>query len=409
MLKTILTSFGMAFASIRSRFFHTLLSVLGIVIGVGALVAILSLIDGMEKYAHEQITKTTSLNAIMISSNSYERVNNVSIQKEDYGYFNYSSFQSLDAELDFPKKSFLQNRFNKNVSNENGTKKIASHCYFSNHHFRNEDKISKGRSMTKEEVDTRKPLAIVNQAFAQNLDSLNAEDIVGKNIVIEDSILLTVIGLVEEEDNKTPIVLVPFTFLSEKQIQENPPRLTIEADDVSDVPAMKLATNDWLTQHFGEKKSKDFSVIDNGFRLKQATQGIFIFRVIMGMIVGLSVLVGGIGVMNVLLISVTERTSEIGIRKALGASKRTIIAQFLSESIAVSIFGSFVGLLLGMGVASAAIPILNYFEEVPFNVTFTLNTLMTVMIISILIGIIFGTYPAIKAAKMDPVIAIQRE
>ena len=122
----------------------------------------------------------------------------------------------------------------------------------------------------------------------------------------------------------------------------------------------------------------------------------------MGLIVGIAVIVGGVGVMNVLLMSVTERTAEIGIRKAVGANRRNIIAQFLSESVAISMIGSFFGLLLGVLMALAVAPILTYIIDesgLVFRAVFSFNTLLVVGVIAVLVGIIFGTYPARRAAK----------
>jgi putative ABC transport system permease protein len=129
----------------------------------------------------------------------------------------------------------------------------------------------------------------------------------------------------------------------------------------------------------------------------------------MGLIVGISVLVGGIGVMNVLLISVTERTAEIGIRKATGANRRDIMLLFLSESITVSAFGSFLGLVLGVLGTMIIIPIIKAITEVPFQAAYTWNTFLVITVLSILVGIIFGTYPAIRASRLNPVEAIRHE
>jgi putative ABC transport system permease protein len=113
--------------------------------------------------------------------------------------------------------------------------------------------------------------------------------------------------------------------------------------------------------------------------------------------------------MNVLLISVTERTAEIGVRKAVGANKRDIILQFLSESITISLFGSLLGLVLGILGTMAIVPIVKSMTGVPFQAAYTLNTLMIISILSVVVGIVFGTYPAMRAARLDPVEAIRRE
>ena len=147
----------------------------------------------------------------------------------------------------------------------------------------------------------------------------------------------------------------------------------------------------------------------NEFRVEQAAQGFLLLRVVMGLIVGISVLVGGIGVMNVLLISVNERTVEIGVRKAMGAKRQDILLQFLAESVTVSLFGCFLGLVVGVLGTWIMVPIIKAIVDVPFQAAFTWNTFAVISLVAIVIGIVFGTYPAMQAAKLDPVEAIRRE
>ena len=126
--------------------------------------------------------------------------------------------------------------------------------------------------------------------------------------------------------------------------------------------------------------------------------------------VGIATLfIGGIGVMNVLLMSITERTREIGIRKATGARRGDIVVQFLAEAVAVSCFGCFVGLALGMGTILAVSPIIRNITEAPFYAAFNWSTVAIVLVVALLIGIIFGTYPAWRASRLVPVDAIRHE
>jgi putative ABC transport system permease protein len=218
---------------------------------------------------------------------------------------------------------------------------------------------------------------------------------------------LRIAGVVQG-DAKNPQVIFPFTLLTNNQIKSSPPELILNAKAVEDVPVLKEELVHWLQGEFGNGKD-DFQLSTNELRVQQAMQGFLLFRVVMGMIVGISVLVGGIGVMNVLLISVTERTVEIGIRKAVGANKRDIILQFLAESVTVSAFGSFLGLVLGVLGTMIMVPVIKALTHVPFQAAYTLNTLSVIAVISLLTGVIFGTYPAMRAARLDPVEAIRRE
>jgi putative ABC transport system permease protein len=141
----------------------------------------------------------------------------------------------------------------------------------------------------------------------------------------------------------------------------------------------------------------------------QAARGIVIFKLFMGAITGISLLVGGIGIMNVLLASVTERTREIGIRKAAGARRRDLLAQFLAESVTISLVGSFLGALLGLGAAFGATAVMRAKSSARIFAAVSWETLIVAAAAAILVGVVFGIYPALRAARLSPVEAIRHE
>jgi putative ABC transport system permease protein len=150
-------------------------------------------------------------------------------------------------------------------------------------------------------------------------------------------------------------------------------------------------------------KKKDYLVSVPLALLKQAEATKRTFNIVLGSIAGISLLVGGIGIMNIMLASVTERTREIGIRRAIGAKRKQIIYQFLIETVVISTMGGIIG--LGVGVI---IPLLiTYFSGM--ITVITLKGILLPLLISMTIGILFGLYPAMNAAKVDPIVALRHE
>ena len=407
MFKRLLNSFALALHNIRTRLFHTLLSILGIVIGVGALVTVLSLIDGMEQFARDQITNTTSLKAVMIETNTYKRVNEVMLQKEDYGYLTYDQFKDFSGAMAIPATGYIEYNKNNEVLLPDSSS-VGAGVYGVNTIHPKAANLKAGRLFTAEEVAAKIPVAFTNYGFAKQVTGKDAvQTILGQIITYKDK-TVKVVGVLKRMEHERPALYLPVSLIADADLKANPPRVVFEVKDVEQVQAFKKDAEQWLKANVA-KDTTDFRVITNEGRVEQAAKGFLLFRVIMGLIVGISVIVGGIGVMNVLLISVTERTVEIGVRKAMGAKKRDILMQFLAESVTVSLFGSLLGLILGILATLGIVPIVKAITDVPFQAAYTLDTFIVITIVAIVIGIVFGTYPATRAARLNPVEAIRRE
>jgi putative ABC transport system permease protein len=405
-MKKVFTSFSHAFHNIRSHFFHTLLSVLGIVIGVAALVSILSLIDGMEDYAKEQITKTTSLNAITISTNAFTNTNGIRVKKDTIKVLDYEDYKQLKSRLTKPCSLHYIASFTDEAIAGDQQKKVAAMFFaWGSTDAHNGITFRIGRQFTQEQIEGAEPIAIVNLKFIALIDSaMKPEQAIGKKIIFRNK-TLTIQSVFEDEANQ-PRVGFPLTLMSSSELRGDMPSIVVEATTIEDVSELVSQISEWVNKRFNPGY---FNIWTNSGRVEQAAKGFLLFRVIMGLIVGISVIVGGIGIMNVLLISITERTVEIGIRKAVGANRRDIILQFLAESITVSVFGSAMGLILGILGTMAVVPIVVAITKIPFYANYTLNTLLLVSVMAVLLGIVFGTYPAIRASRLDPVEAIRHE
>jgi putative ABC transport system permease protein len=409
MLRNTFQSFALALQNIRANLFHTLLSVLGIVIGVAALVATFSLIDGLEKFARDQIASTTSMNALTVETETEKMVNNLPVRKDSYAVLDYERYAQFRATAPGLVRANLANRFNRELRVAGRDTAIGAMIRCVAEAPWGDTAILHGQNFPATAFQNREAVAVVNTRLAELIAGAGAaEKALGQSFQAQGQALRIVGVAKSNRDDAPPSAFVPLTLLSADDLRRWPPTLYLEVAKTEEVPPLKEKVQAWLQSTYGAA-STDFQLRSQDFWIGQTAKGFLIFRVIMGLIIGISVVVGGVGVMNVLLISVNERTAEIGLRKAVGAKRGDIRRLFLAESITVSAFGSLVGLLLGAGFAMLAIPIVRFFADVPFHAVLTWNTFLVISIVAVCVGIVFGTYPAIKAARLDPVEALRRE
>ena len=180
----------------------------------------------------------------------------------------------------------------------------------------------------------------------------------------------------------------------------------MQAPDVDAVEPLKAIATRWSTARYAD----GVTVAATGLqRLRDVAQGILLFKLLMGAFTAIALLVGGIGIMNVLLASVLERTREIGVRRAVGARRRDIVAQFLAESVAISGTGSLLGLALGLGGAFAFTAVMRARSEALIYAAVTPQTVAASLAAALVIGVVFGLYPAFRASRLPPVDAIRAE
>ncbi len=404
MLKTFYNALLYAIENIRTNFFHTLLSVIGITIGVSALIIILSMIDGLEEYAEDQISSTTSVKVVEVSSRTMETIDGITIRKEEISVLTDEIHRELISDIDIPFSTYRVSEVARQISIED--EPIGALVYYSDPVYAGYYSLKSGSHLFDANTEGRQ-VAVVDTVTAKRIagESNTNESIIGSDVTIDEK-QYKIIGIIEGF-MQNPEVLIPIEFLSGEELLNHPPFIAIEADDVVDVPVVKQAAEEWLAE--SPLTLDDVRIISQDSRVNQATQGFMLFRIIMGLIVGISVIVGGIGVMNVLLISVTQRTNEIGLRKAVGSRKSDIYVQFLSESMVVSLFGTVVGIIIGILVSLAIVPIVHNIIEIEFSPAFSLLTISVITILSLMIGVLFGTFPAYKASQLNPIDALRRE
>lgn len=413
MFSAITRAFSEAFRNLRNNFFQTFLSVLGIIIGVGALVAMLAMIDGLEAYAQDTIAERSSLENIIIMPNTGTRIDGVYTPRDTIAELSPAVMAELLDSLPYAATGQLMAQGSVIGYNADSSK-IGLRYQAVTLPLLDpipDSMIIAGQMFSQADAEVGKRVTMVNTTLARRLlpfgDTTTAHA-VGRHVhLFGDSLLVS--GIINDGDNENLSLQFPLATLSLLAEAEKPyPIMNLALGEVNNVLPAQEYLDGWLERHFSDIPDAVETATQTGY-LEQLAQGVMVFRWVMGFLIGIAVVVGGVGVMNVLLMSISERTPEIGVRKAVGANRRNIVVQFLSESVAISAIGSFFGILLGMGVALLAAPILNYaIDDLEFRAVFSLNTLFVVSIVALIIGVLFGTYPARKAAGLDPVEAIRR-
>jgi macrolide transport system ATP-binding/permease protein len=270
--------------------------------------------------------------------------------------------------------------------------------------------VAEGVFFSAEDDKSRRNVVVLGQDTADNLFA-EGEDPIGKTIKI-GSANFKVVGLLERKGSaggffsQDDVAFIPLqTMFSRFRRQKDVRSIGVSVSDKKYIDTVKADITDLLlTRHkIEDSANADFSIVSQQDVL-QAVQGVSaIMTLMLGSIAGISLLVGGIGIMNIMLVSVTERTREIGIRKALGARRRDVMAQFLTEAIILSGMGG----LLGWGLGALAANLISKFGNMAVSITF--GTVGLAMGFSIAVGLFFGIYPARKASRMDPIQALHFE
>ena len=411
-VQLISTAFSEAFHALRAKPLHTILSLLGIIIGVGALISILALGDGMEKFGRDQIANTTDLNSIQISPNNSILVDGMRMEKQNKNFLKIEDLDSLNTMVNGEGNvkwiSFSRDWIKR--SDDTAGRPTNVLITLPNF-FESKDSVVYGSLFNQGHVASNDSVAVINLILAKRLikDSSNIATLIGQAISLSSS-KYKIIGIIQSarDQGQQSNIVIPLTASTKELIKSYNSSLLVTTDKIENLPLLKSKIETYFTRI--PYKKDDFSIRSNDFRVDQLKRGILLFKSIMGLIVGISILVGGIGIMNVLLMSVTERTREIGIRKALGAKPKEIAMQFMAEAMTISLMGSLLGILFGMATLGIALPIIKKILKGDIiRISYELNSLLLILLIALIIGLVFGTYPAYKASKQSPIDAIRVE
>ena len=273
-------------------------------------------------------------------------------------------------------------------------------------------KVAHGRSFNETDTERRSPVVMLGFDTARTLFPESSANAVGQEVTI-DGQLFTVIATMEKrkqgisggsnpEDN---IAVMPVTTLRKLYPNQKDYVIFVKAKDPNNVAEAVEETRDMLRRkrRLSNGKPDDFALFTSDYFLDLWNKISGLIFILMFAVASVGLIVGGIGVMNIMLVSVTERTREIGVRKAIGAKRGNILAQFLIEAVTLSAIGGVIGVLLGSGITL----LMEY--GLKFPASLSVAWVVAALVLCAMIGIVFGVYPAWKAARLDPVEALRYE
>ena len=410
----VLESFKIAISSILSNKMRSFLTMLGIIIGISSVITIVSLGNGGKNYIGDEFAK--------MGSNTVTLTVDPSKVEQISDYFTLEDVKQIKDRVDTVKY------ISPNVS-EKGTARTDTKTSTANITGVNTDysmisnvEIVYGRFLNDREVEEGKSVAVIDQTSATAL--FGTDDAVGKSFKLgpaASSKSATIVGVSKASsmfgsggngggrpnrtgDSTPTLVTVPVTFLQTLYpIDFNISTLSIASTSQENTVQTGNDALKIVQVKHENKTSNLYKATNSASMLASINQVLGIFTTFLSAVAAISLLVGGIGVMNIMLVSVTERTKEIGIRKAIGATTNAILFQFLTESVILSLIGGLIGMILGIVAAQ----IIGSFANITPSVS--IIVVLEVILFSSAVGIFFGIYPARKAAKLNPIDALRYE
>lgn len=402
----LIENLKLALFSIRSNKMRAFLTMLGIIIGITSVISISALGESSKAIINKQFDSFNKNMAVIFMGYNQDRdsTENDYFTPEDLDLVNERFADKIEYLAPYASASST-------VAYGNKTDTVSLQGVSNDYSKMQAVNVAKGRFLNQSDIDAKKTVAVINQKLSQKLFH-NANPIGNEIKVLIEGMpsYLTVVGVYEEEDSlfsaalgsDSTMVYTPYSLFNSSIEHMYMIQFKVK-DEVSD-DVNQIA--DSVARYLERAKG-----IEEGFYQAQTVEGqqaminnmLGTLSLAIAAIGGISLLVGGIGIMNIMLVSVTERTREIGIRKSLGARKKDILMQFLIESMIVSALGGIIGILLGI-TASTAVAI---WLDIPNPVTPVI--ILGTVAFSAMVGIFFGIYPANKAAKLDPIDALRYE
>lgn len=399
-------SFLMAWASLIANKMRSILTMLGIIIGVAAVIALVSIGNGVKQDIQNSISSLGS-NLLMVMPGA-PRTPGVRPSAGSMKSLKVSDYEAI-AKLDGVKAASPMTNGSYVViyQNKNWTTSVSGVSY--NYLDVNNWSMKSGRFLSEKNVQNRERVAVVGKTVVKNL--FGDEDPVGAEIRVKN-IPFRIIGVLNSKgsgamgNDQDDMVVIPYTTAMERVEGVDYLRMIyVVGKDENGIDRLQSDIENLLRVRHGIKDTNldDFNIQNMNSIMETMEETTGTLTLFLGAVAAISLVVGGIGIMNIMLVSVTERTREIGVRKALGATYSVIVTQFLIEAVVISLMGGIIGIILGIG-SSKLIGLASGMSTV-----ISIPTIVMSFAFSMAIGLIFGIYPARKAAKLNPIDALHYE
>lgn len=399
-------SFLMAWASLIANKMRSILTMLGIIIGVAAVIALVSIGNGVKQDIQNSISSLGS-NLLMVMPGA-PRTPGVRPSAGSMKSLKVSDYEAI-SKLDGVKAASPMTNGSYVViyQNKNWTTSVSGVSY--NYLDVNNWSMKSGRFLSEKNVQNRERVAVVGKTVVKNL--FGDEDPVGAEIRVKN-IPFRIIGVLNSKgsgamgNDQDDMVVIPYTTAMERVEGIDYLRMIyVVGKDENGIDRLQSDIENLLRVRHGIKDTNldDFNIQNMNSIMETMEETTGTLTLFLGAVAAISLVVGGIGIMNIMLVSVTERTREIGVRKALGATYSVIVTQFLIEAVVISLMGGIIGIILGIG-SSKLIGMASGMSTV-----ISIPTIVMSFAFSMAIGLIFGIYPARKAAKLNPIDALHYE
>jgi len=413
-LATLLESARVGADSLRSNPLRTVLATSGVIIGVASLVAAFAITDGVEVWSRALIARESSVQDVAVTARTRERVRGRSVPVRGYPEITLEDAERARAEVPGVIRYALM--LNGRTETEHlgvratvqltlGTSSLADFAGL---------QLAGGRFFTSGEETHGAPVIVLGHRAATELAGVHDPLWLVGRTIRAGSERREVVGVLAPPPGGDEPDLVAFAplrggdALLEPSAAPRVPTLRLKARSIEAVDTLRAEVVNWLAERYGRRVEK-LDVLVGTERLHNTRQAMLLSKLLLGLLASLILAVGGIGIMNVLLAAVVERTREIGIRKAVGASRRDIQTQFLVESVTVTTVGSALGFVGGLVIAFVGTAVFRRITGAGIFPVVHLSTSLLAIGAAVIVGVVFGTYPARRAASLSPIEAIARE